>query len=138
DVAVNAKWDGRQLARAWALQLARAVRRAIEKGGDGITVVRFGGRAAYLASFVREVADGTAWTRWWLDSFSGLKLLSRSAAIRTALVQEPALGARAFATMSAPDAGLVAAHLSSVDARTVLDALSPALAAGDDNDAATM
>jgi hypothetical protein len=138
DVSVNAKWDDRQLARAWAMQLARAVRRAIEKGGDGITVVRFGGRAAYLASFVREVADGTAWTRWWFGSFSGLKLLSRSATLRTALIREPALGLQAFATMSAADASLVVAHLSGVDARTVLDAISPALVVGDANDAVTM
>jgi len=137
-VTVNAKWDDRQLARAWAVQLARAVRRAIEKGGDGVTVVRFAGRAAYLASFVREVADGTAWTRWWFDSFAGLKLLSRSATLRTALAREPALGIRAFAGMSAAEAGFVVTHLSSVDARTVLDALAPALLDGDADDAATM
>ena len=137
-VAVNAKWDDRQLARTWAVQLARAVRRAIEKGGDGVTVVRFAGRAEYLASFVREVADGTAWTRWWFDTFSGLKLLSRSAAMRTALVREPALGVRAFAAMPAADASLVITHLSSIDARTVLDAISPALVEGDADDASVM
>lgn len=131
DVSVNACWDAPSLARAWAAKLAQAVHRAIETGGDGVTVVRFDSDASYLASFLIEVANGTAWSRWWFDGFDGLHLLSRSATVRTALVREPALGLAALHTMSTAGVELVIQQLSVVDARVVLDALMSPLDAGD-------
>jgi hypothetical protein len=137
DVTVNAQWDAAHLARVWADRLAYAVRRAMATGGDGVTVMRWPSTAAYLASFVREAANGTAWSRWWFDSFSGLRLLARSAQIRTALVRAAPIGATALTLMSAADVGLVVAQLSTPDARMVLDALAPASSADATDSAAT-
>lgn len=124
DVAVSSAWDDRGLARAWAARLAIAVRRAMEAGGDGVTVMRFRDRATYLAAFVAELAEGTAWTRWWFDSFEGVRLLPRSAAIRTALLRDAPTGAAALATLPATQTALVAGALSDHDARRVLDAIA--------------
>lgn len=135
DMTINAQWDAQLLARAWAVQLAQAVRRTIARGGDGVLVMRWPSRAAYLASFVREAVDGTAASRWWFDSFSGLRTLTRSSQIRTALVRDAPLGAAALVLLPAPDVALVAAQLATADARLVLDAIAPA-AADPDADAA--
>jgi hypothetical protein len=131
DVTVNAQWDAPRLARAWAAQLARVVRRTIESGGEGALVRRWASPAEYLASFVREAADGTAGSRWWFDSFSGLRLLARSAQIRTALLRDAPLGGAALVLMPAADLALVVAQLSATDARVVLDAIVPGSEAGD-------
>lgn len=135
DLTVNARWDPLLLARAWAARLVHAVRRAMQSGGDGVVVMRWASPAAYLASFVREAADGTAASRWWFETFSGLRLLARSAQIRTALVRDAPLGAAALVLMPAADVALVVAQLSATDARRVLDAIAPG-ADGSDADAA--
>jgi hypothetical protein len=137
DVTVSAQWDAPRLARAWAARLAHLVHHAMEGGGDGVLVMRWVSPAAYLASFVREAADGTAGSRWWFDTFSGLRLLARSTQIRTALVRDAPLGAAALVLMPAADVSLVVAQLSPYDARFVLDAIVPASEASNVDAAAT-
>jgi hypothetical protein len=124
DLTVDARWDALLLARAWASRLVMAVRRAMQGGGDGVVVMRWESPAAYLAGFVREAADGTAGSRWWFETFSGLRLLPRSAQIRTALVRDAPLGAAALVLLPAADVALVVAQLSTSDARRVLDAIA--------------
>jgi hypothetical protein len=125
ELSVNADWNAELLAREWAERLTRAVLRAIKMGGDGVTVVRFPTRAAFLAAFIRDAADGVAFSRWWFDAFEGLALLTRSAQIRTAISRDAQLGAAALAQLSRSEASLVVGQLSASDAGVVLDAIAP-------------
>jgi hypothetical protein len=78
------------LTRAWAGRIAASLARAIARGPDGQSVMRFPDRAAYLAHFLRDMADGCAWEKWYYDSLDTLRSLPVSAAMREALLREGA------------------------------------------------
>jgi hypothetical protein len=123
NVAVNTTWEAALLARVFAAQLVRAVKHSMQSGGDGVSVMRWANSAAYLANFLQEVAAGTATSRWWFDSFGGLRLLERSAQIRTVLARNPTLGAAALMAMPSTELTIVVSQLSTADARWILEAL---------------
>ena len=64
DVAVNATWEADLMARAWSQPLAQALSRNVSSGDDGTDVLHFPNRAAYLAQFLCDLADGVAWSKW--------------------------------------------------------------------------
>lgn len=127
DLVVNTSWDENELADAWATECRRAVTHAIETGGDGVSVVRFASPASFLASFLSDVANGSCWSKWWYGEFTGLRLLTRAAAIRTALLRKPLVGLQALATLAPSAMVLVIAELTRQDARVVVDALCAVL-----------
>jgi hypothetical protein len=66
DLALDAgAVDDELLARAWGRRMATAIVRAIARGADGDTVLHFPDRAAYLAQFVGDLAEGRAWGKWY-------------------------------------------------------------------------
>lgn len=134
DLVVNTSWDESDLADAWAAECRRAVTHAIEAGGDGVTVMRFASPAAFLASFLVDVANGSCWTKWWYTEFDGMRLLTRAATIRTALLRKPLVGLQALATLSSPAAALVISEVTRQDARLLVDALGPLLEGRDNTD----
>ena len=99
-VDVNAAWERESLTRAWARQIARELGAVMHDGGDGENVVRFPTRAAFLARFLIDAAEGHAWGKWYYESFAGLRLLPTSAALRTAIVDQPASGQDALLELS--------------------------------------
>lgn len=113
-----------------AFSIARALGRALAKAligdGDGTNAIRFRNRAAYVSRFVVDVAEGSAWTRWYFAPFSGWKLLPASVAIRSALVEDPVTGLDVLRTLDEWELEKVVACLTVADERLVLDALTDA------------
>ena len=123
--------DAATLADLLAGLLAMAIARLSAAPAEHVVV--FPTRAAFLAAFVRAVARGEAWDRWWFKRFDGLKFLPTSAALRTALADDPEQGLAALAALAEGDRMEVLRALEPSDARRLLDACpadgSPALAA---------
>jgi hypothetical protein len=76
-------------AQFWAGKLAESVARTIAHGADGDRIMRFANRAEFLAYFLRDLADGAAWGKWYYRQFETLRSLPASPAIREALFREP-------------------------------------------------
>jgi hypothetical protein len=77
------------LALAWAEEIARSIVRIIEGGPDGDLVVRFADGAEYTAQFIRDLAAGRAWDRWYYEDFDSLRVLPSGTAVREALARAP-------------------------------------------------
>jgi hypothetical protein len=118
-----------EIASSIAGALGRALAKALTEDGDGTTAIRFRNRAAYLSRFVADVADGSAWTRWYFAPLSGWRLLPASAAIRSALVEDPVAGLDSLRALDNCELERVAACLTPADERLVLTVL-----AGDSTD----
>ena len=123
-VDVNAAWEPDAIARSWAGQISRTLAQDLCGAGDGGNVIRFPDRAAYLARFMVDAASGDAWSHWFYRPFAGLRALPVSAAIRTALVGDPALGLAALRRLDLRDLGTVVASLTDADARRTLNSLA--------------
>ncbi len=132
EVAVNAAWEREQLARAITTQIARTLDVELQDGTDRDNVQRFANRAAYLASFLFDVATGVAWSRWYYESFAGLRLLPISAALRTAICDEPQTGHKALGQLANNDVKQVLRALTGQDARRILETMAAHTAMGDE------
>ena len=91
ELEIDADCAREQLARAWVAQIARSMAVAIQDGSDGENVLWFPSRAAYLAKFLADIADGRAWSRWYYASFQGLEPLPVSAVLRTSVCESPSI-----------------------------------------------
>ena len=111
------------VARTWAAEIAKVIGPVLRGTGDGGNVVWFPDRAAYLARFLVDTADGAAHGRWYFDSFAGLAALPTSAAIRTAVCDDPALGLLALTRLD-DECERVIRALAEHDVQIVLDALA--------------
>ena len=132
-------WGEPNLTRRWAAHFARSLITTMQSGRDGRSVFHYRSRAEYIAAFVTDLADGAAWSKWQYESFSGLRPLSSSAALRTLLVTETGTVLQALAMLTAGtlrrviesllshDAGGAWSHLISTSARPGGDALRQAL-----------
>ena len=94
NLAVDADSENAQIARAWSQE--RVLQRILSNGDAGEEVLRFSGRAAYLAQFLRDLADGVAWSKWYYAGFNGLRTLPANGALREAMCREPATGEAAL------------------------------------------
>lgn len=124
DLDLNIDWDSEQVARTWAVKLARQLSRDLSDGDDSHGVVRFPNRAAYLASFLADLANGSAWGKWYYKTFDGLRMLPSSAALRTAICQEPENGSQALLQLATTDLANVLSALSTQDVRRVLEGIA--------------
>jgi hypothetical protein len=77
------------VAAFWAGKIAESVAKTIAQGEDGGRVMRFANRAEFLAYFLRDLADGAAWGKWYFRQFESLRSLPTAAAIREAMFREP-------------------------------------------------
>ncbi len=123
NLTVNAAWTPNRLARAFAATFARTLA-PILAGDDSGGVLRFPNREAYLAQFLSDLSNGSAWGKWYYERFRGLRPLPVSAAVRTALCEKPTEGLAALLhlpdkarldvlrALTAPDADRVMATLS--------------------------
>jgi hypothetical protein len=124
DVAVNASWEKEELTRVIAMQLARTLGSTLEQEENDENVLRFASRAAYLAHFLSDLAAGTAWGRWYYESFAGLRPLSTSAALRSAICDQQETGESALRQLTNEELKKVTGALASQDARRVLDSFA--------------
>ncbi|MEI6067220.1 MAG: hypothetical protein WCP96_07765 [Methylococcaceae bacterium] len=126
DVELDVSADGgqEQLARAWAVQITRSMAITIQCGSDGENVFWFPNRAAYLARFLVDVANGMAWGKWQYESFEGLKPLSVSAILRTVVCGQPETGEEALRQLSETELKKLLRGLTETDACQILDCLA--------------
>lgn len=116
--ALNSAWDDGALGQAMARPLSTRIRSLVEHGGEGVR--RFEDRAAWIAEFMLELTNGTAWRRWWFDELDGLRPLALPAALRTVILNEHDVAITALLRL--PRAGLdsVVDALASTECRRVL------------------
>ena len=128
DVGVDVAKGNDEVIGGWARQLGRSLSSKLDP--EDPDVVRFDDRASYLARYVIERAAGTADAKWYFRMSRGLRMLHASAAIRTALTDDPADGLRALCLIERADLMRVASTLSEADAGRVLEVVA-ASGAGD-------
>lgn len=124
DVALNAALGLDQIAEAFTAQIGKSLGQALQEGADAGNLLRFPNRAVYLAAFLADLSDGAAWSKWYYESFAGLKPLPVSSALRTAICDDAATGREALQTLSPLELGRVIRSLTSADARRILDTLA--------------
>jgi hypothetical protein len=125
DVGVTAdlQVDDHALAAELARGIAEAVRATVAAGPDGDRVVHFSDRAAYLAQFVADLAEGAAQANWRYAGLGGLEHLPPGTAVREALAREPALGPDVLARLAGSGRlNRVLRALSERDAQALLGA----------------
>lgn len=132
EAVVNAAWDRDKFTRVMTMQIGRMLGAILQGGGDSENVMRFPNRAAYLARFLSDLADGLAWGRWYYESFDGLHLLPTSAALRTAVCDKPDTGHKALLQLAGSELKKVLRALAPQDARRILDSLAENETEGDD------
>jgi hypothetical protein len=122
DVGLNAAASDDVVVGGWARQLSQSLSHKLDP--EDPDVVRFDDRASYLARYIVERAAGTADTKWYFRLSRGLRMLPASAAIRTALTDDPAEGRRALQLLASSDLIRVASTLSEADAGRVLEVVA--------------
>ncbi len=123
EVPVNAAWQPGQIAGHWAAQLGRSLQRVLNAGERFGEVVRFPNRAAFLGQFVTDLATGTAWDRWWHDSFAGLRSLPTEKAIVEAFLREPTIAESVLISLAeGRRLEFITRSFSSFDAARVIEA----------------
>ena len=105
-----------------AMEIAAELLDALDRQDDGI--VRFANDADFLAHFLLDLAAGSAWNKWYYADFDGLRSLSISAAIRTAVCDRPEVSRDAFNLLSEAQCATLARALSSADADRIMSALA--------------
>jgi hypothetical protein len=99
DLTVDAaKLDDHQLATTWAKSLQEGIARTLSQGGSGVIV--FSNRGEFLASFLRDLLAGQAWTCWYYQEFAALRSLSTGQAILTVLTTDGDTGREALLTLT--------------------------------------
>lgn len=79
-----------ELGQLWGRQVTQTIVQAIAHGPDGQNVLCFPHRAAFVAQFAADVADGAAADKWYYQDFAGLRHLLPGQVIREAIVREGA------------------------------------------------
>ncbi len=117
--------DDERLAEGWARRFCVGLGQAVARGADGIDVLHFADRGAYLACLIEDLVSDRAWGRWYYASFESLRSLGTSGAIREALVREPEWIVPVLARLG--DKGALhrlITNLADGDARRILAAVS--------------
>jgi hypothetical protein len=124
NVELNAAWDRDQLTHVIATKLSRTLASALRNEENDGNVLWFANRAAYLAAFLSDLVTGSAWGSWYYESFTGLKLLSTSAALRSAICRQPDTGREALLLFSEYEVKRVLLSLTAQDALLILHSLA--------------
>jgi hypothetical protein len=120
---VSTGWDNDAIARRWAAAVAVSLLTEIE-AGESENVLFFPSPAALLGQFVTDLSDNAAWDKWYYRQYEGLRHLTASGALRTALLDEPEMGLGAMLGLNGSALANVLRTLSPGDARLVFDGLS--------------
>jgi hypothetical protein len=79
--------DPDEVARTWGQRLAAGIHSIVEEAEQSDSIVRFPNRAAFVAQFVFDLAEGTAWEKWYYEEFEDLRVLSDSQIISAILLR---------------------------------------------------
>jgi len=118
DFSINTEINLVDLAEIWARETAAALIQALRSGGA--EVLHFPNYHTYLAHFLLDLAEGSAWSRWYYQRFDGLRMLPASAAVRTAVCDRPDAGLKALLSLSEVGCSTVVRNLSATDADRIL------------------
>jgi hypothetical protein len=129
DFAINTELHVSNLPDIWAKEIAAGLADALR--GNGIEVLHFPDPAAYMANFFLDLAEGSAWNKWYYEPFDGLRMLPVSAALRTAICDAPENGLRALQSLQDP--GVVLKKVNSADAARILAAFDLNAASSDED-----
>jgi hypothetical protein len=121
DVDLNLDASEAQLADVWAKEAAISVAKVVQENAEADQVLHFSSPAAHLSHFLRDLADGTAWEKWYYRKFDGLRSLPLSAALRTAVCREPLIGLEALQQMTDSAIRRVLGALTEHDAKWILN-----------------
>jgi hypothetical protein len=88
-------------------------------------VLHFPDYATYLAHFLLDLAEGSAWSKWYYQRFDGLRMLPASAAVRTAVCDRPDAGLKALLSLTEAGCSAVVRSLSAADADRILAVVAP-------------
>jgi hypothetical protein len=126
DVTMDCMFEAEAFVSLVAHQIVKALNRVLEEGSAtrDAGVAAYPTRAAYLAALIEALAAGKAADCWWLRDAGGLRFLSRSAAIRTALLADPVLGRETLESLPPARRGALLAVLGSTDAERILDGIA--------------
>jgi hypothetical protein len=124
EVDLNLSSCDEQLAGAWATQAADSLIQILDRDAEADGVLHFPDRAAYLAHFLRSLADESAWGKWYFREFAGLRSLPLSAALRTALCRDARTGLAALLRLPEAEVQKVIGVLNDHDANLVLDGIA--------------
>ena len=132
DFSVSTEIHRADVVDVWSKEIARTLADALQSEDPGI--VHFPDRATYLAHFLVDVVEQTAWDKWYYSSFEGLRLLPTSAVLRTAIADSREVGLQALALLSAFQRRNLVRSLSPADAQRTLTALAARTWANDEAD----
>jgi hypothetical protein len=132
ETAINITGDPEHITRALTAQIAKNLGPTLHDENQD-NVRHFANRAAYLASFLSDLAFGTAWSQWYYQSFAGLNPLPLSAALRTAICDDIATGTETLGLLATAELQKVVQSLTAQDARQVLERLALEGPAGDES-----
>ncbi len=132
EVDVNAAWDREQIALCWSKQIVKALACLMQRNSDYQEILRFDSRAAYVAQFLIDLADGYAWQKWYYKTFEGLQMLPLSAAMRTLICDNPAVGLSALIHVSDKKLTNILKTLTVQDVTRILDGISKDGKTGDE------
>lgn len=118
DLTESAAADAARLADRLACLLALVLARLGEAPGEN--VVLFASRPAFVAAFLRSALRGEAWEKWWFGRFAGLKPLTLSSCLRTAMTADLDVGVRALTMLTATERAQVVDALGAADVRQIL------------------
>lgn len=122
ELSVGSRIEHADVGEVWAGEMARALVDALDTNQPD--VLHFPDRASYLAQFLLDLAEGSAWGRWYYSIFDGLRMLSVSAAIRTAILNSVHDGLRAMHLLSEQQRRVLIHAVNSADARSLLSAFA--------------
>lgn len=131
DLAVNASPGVDNVTREMTNQVAFALFTTLDPTADQNNVIRFENSTAYLKQFLCDLADGDAWSRWYYETFEGLRMLPTSAALRTAVLDDSLNGRDALAQLDAHELDHVLRSLTRDDSVKILEGLAEHFPAGD-------
>lgn len=132
--ALDLSRDPESLVTTWALCFAKALSAAMDSASS--EVWRFPSLAAFHARYITDRARGLASTTWYHRTFSGLVHLSPAAAIRTLLLEDPALGRATLVELPAQVWAGLATVMSRPELQRILEGL--VVAGGDPADLASL
>lgn len=134
DFAIDAGWESHAIASQCVHALTRNLSRELALG-DSSNVIRFANPAQYLARFLADRASGDAGSRWYYERFSGLHALPCSAALRTALLTDIALGIFALRALNDHELAGVTGALGNNECIHIRDVIAASQSGGDDTQA---
>src|SRR5215472_1023076 len=63
-LSTDTSWDTAKITDHWAASVARSLFKTMEGDRDGHSVFHYRSRSEYLAAFITDLTEGTAWNKW--------------------------------------------------------------------------